>query len=48
VPCRGESGGAPREKFQEIWIDPCEAARDIREAFSLEEVLAYFSLRTPL
>jgi hypothetical protein len=38
---------APRE-FQQLWIDPCEAARDIREAFSLEEALAYFSLRTPL
>jgi hypothetical protein len=29
-------------------VDPCEATRDIREACSLEEVLAYFSLRTPL
>jgi hypothetical protein len=44
----GRIGAAPRGKFQDIWIDPCEAARDVREAFGLEEVLAYFSLRTPL
>ncbi len=27
--------------FHKIWIDQCEAARDIREAFGLEKALGY-------
>jgi len=28
-------------EFHEIWIDQCEAARDIREVFGLEKALGY-------
>ena len=28
-------------EFQEIWIEQCEAARDIREAFGLQKALGY-------
>jgi len=28
-------------EFHEIWIDQCEAARDIREAFGLQKALSY-------
>lgn len=27
--------------FHKVWIDQCEAARDIREAFGLEKALGY-------
>ena len=27
--------------FQKIWIDQCEAARDIREGFGLEKAIGY-------
>ena len=29
------------EEFHEIWIEQCEAARDIREAFGLQKALGY-------
>jgi hypothetical protein len=28
-------------EFQKIWIEQCEAARDIREAFGLDKALSY-------
>lgn len=28
-------------KYHEIWIEQCEAARDIREAFGLQKALGY-------
>ena len=28
-------------EFHKIWIDQCEAARDIREGFGLEKVIGY-------
>ena len=28
-------------EFHEIWIEQCEAARDIREAFGLQKALGY-------
>jgi hypothetical protein len=28
-------------EFHKIWIDQCEAARDIREAFGLEKAIGY-------
>ena len=37
VPCRGESGRWRPGEFQELWIDPGKAARDLREAFSREK-----------
>ena len=33
--------GAPMGESHEIWIEQCEAARDIREAFVPQKALAY-------
>jgi hypothetical protein len=32
---------APMREFHKIWIDQCEAARDIRERFGLQKALGY-------
>ena len=39
VPYRGESGAARPGEFQDIWIDPREAAGDIREGFGPEKAI---------
>jgi hypothetical protein len=32
---------APMIEFHKIWVDQCEAARDLREAFGIQKALGY-------
>jgi hypothetical protein len=38
---RRDSGGPSLIEFHKIWVDQCEAARDIKEAFGQDKALGY-------
>ena len=38
---RDRIAATPMTEFHKIWIEQCDAARDIREAFGLEKALGY-------